>query len=189
MPEQRPLDLGRVGVEAADDEHVLQPVGDGDVPVVVHDADVAGVEPALGVDGLGRGLGVLEVAGHHRVAPDEDLPRAAPAGSSAPAASTIRTSVSGMARPEVWEMTSGGSPPAAHGDHPGGLGQAVGGEDGGEGELGPHPADELDGDGRRPGHRQPERGEVVVGPRPGVVEDGLVERGGAREHGDPLGRH
>ncbi len=80
----------------------------------------------------------------------------------------------GMARPEVWEMVVGVVALAAHRDDPGGLGEAVGGEDGGEGELGAHALDELDRDGRRPRHGQPERGEVVVGPA-GMVEDRLVE--------------
>ena len=40
---------------------------------VVDDADVAGVEPALGVDGLARRLGLAVVLLHHRAAADEDL--------------------------------------------------------------------------------------------------------------------
>ena len=52
-PHQRLLDLGRVDVEAAGDVHVLEPVGDGQVAVLVEGADVAGVQPAVGVDGLG----------------------------------------------------------------------------------------------------------------------------------------
>ena len=53
MAEDRVLDLGRVDVEPADDEHVLLAVGDLQVAALVHHADVAGVQPAVGVDGLG----------------------------------------------------------------------------------------------------------------------------------------
>ena len=52
-------------LKPADDEHVLDAVGDADVACVVDVPDVAGVQPAVGVDGLGGGLGVVEVADHH----------------------------------------------------------------------------------------------------------------------------
>jgi hypothetical protein len=54
---QQVLDLGRVGVEPADDEHVLLAVGDPEVAALVEHPDVAGVQPALGVDRLGGLLG------------------------------------------------------------------------------------------------------------------------------------
>jgi hypothetical protein len=54
------LDLGRVGVEAADDEHVLHAIGDRDVAALIHHCDVAGVQPAVGVDRLGRALGIVD---------------------------------------------------------------------------------------------------------------------------------
>ena len=62
MLEDRVLDLGRVHVEPADDEHVLLAVGDLEVAALVHHADVAGVQPAVGVDRLARRRVVLEVA-------------------------------------------------------------------------------------------------------------------------------
>src|ERR1019366_4174687 len=68
VAEEQVLDLGRVGVDPADDEHVFLPVGDPDVAPVVHDRDVTGVQPAVGVDrGFGL-LGLLEVAAHDVVA-------------------------------------------------------------------------------------------------------------------------
>ena len=50
------LDLGRVDVEPAGDDHVLEPVDDVQVAVVVQVADVAGVMPAVpgGLGGRGR---------------------------------------------------------------------------------------------------------------------------------------
>src|SRR4029453_9805084 len=41
------LDLGRVGVEAADNEHGLGPAHDAQAAALVHDAEVAGAQPAL----------------------------------------------------------------------------------------------------------------------------------------------
>ena len=60
----RALDLGRVDVLAAGDDHVLHPVVDVDVAVGVHVAGVAGVHPAVGGLGAGGGLGLLPVAQH-----------------------------------------------------------------------------------------------------------------------------
>ena len=59
---QHLLDLGGVAVEAADDEHVLAAIGDAQETLLVEHADVAGVQPAVGVDRLGRRGGILEVA-------------------------------------------------------------------------------------------------------------------------------
>ena len=80
VAQQQVLDLGRVRVEAADDEHVLDPADDAQVAVGVEGAEVAGVQPAVGVDrGRGR-LRVVEVAAHHGVAAHEDLARLARRG-------------------------------------------------------------------------------------------------------------
>ena len=46
MAQQRVLDLGRVGVEAADDEHVLDPSDDAQATGVVDRPEVAGAQPA-----------------------------------------------------------------------------------------------------------------------------------------------
>jgi hypothetical protein len=69
---ERLLDLQRGDVLAARDDHVLRPVLDLDVAVGVPDGQVAGVEPAAGERGVG-GARVLEVALHHRVAPQQHL--------------------------------------------------------------------------------------------------------------------
>ena len=44
---QRTLDLRRVGVEAADDHHVLQAIQEPEVAALVERADVARVQPAV----------------------------------------------------------------------------------------------------------------------------------------------
>ena len=62
---ERLFDLGGVDVEATADVHVLESVRDAEVARVVDGPDITGVQPAVGVDGLCRGLGVIEVAQHH----------------------------------------------------------------------------------------------------------------------------
>ena len=73
MGEQHVLDLARVDVLAAADDHVLEPAVDAQVAALVHGAEVAGVQPALGVDGGGGRLGHLEVAVHRLVAAGAEL--------------------------------------------------------------------------------------------------------------------
>ncbi len=69
---QHLLDLARVDVAAAGDDQVPGAVEQGEIPVLVEAADVAGVEPAAPHGGRGR-LGVLPVAEHDRVAPNGHL--------------------------------------------------------------------------------------------------------------------
>jgi len=61
---QHPFHLDRVDVLAAGDDHVLQPVLDEDVAAVVDSADIAGAEPAVLCDRLGRRLGLVVVTLH-----------------------------------------------------------------------------------------------------------------------------
>ncbi|MCY1451869.1 hypothetical protein D9M71_687580 [compost metagenome] len=68
------FDLCRVAVEAADDEHVLEAVGNGQVALRVQAPDVTRVQPALGVDGLGGGSWVLEIPLHDVEAAQADFP-------------------------------------------------------------------------------------------------------------------
>lgn len=58
---------------AGEDDKVLLAAGDVIEAFLIHPGQVAGVEPAVGVDDLFRGLGVLVVAQHHAVALDADL--------------------------------------------------------------------------------------------------------------------
>ena len=76
QPGQHLLDLGRIHVEAAADVHVLEPVGDPEIAVLVECPDVAGVQPAVGVDGRRGGLGIVEVAEHHVGTAQQHLTRA-----------------------------------------------------------------------------------------------------------------
>ena len=73
MRDQHAFDLGRIDVEPAGDEHFLLAVGDRDVALFVHEADVAGMEPAIGRDRGARRFGIVEIADHHADAPDHHL--------------------------------------------------------------------------------------------------------------------
>ena len=66
------LDLLRVDVAAAGDDHVLGAAGDEEIAVVVDEAEVAGVDPAAVAHHRRRRLGVLEVALHRRRAAELD---------------------------------------------------------------------------------------------------------------------
>src|SRR4051794_20482763 len=68
------LDLGRRDVLAARrDDDVLHPVGDLDETFIVDRADVAGVQPAPGVDGFGGLLRLIEVTHEQEIALDQDF--------------------------------------------------------------------------------------------------------------------
>src|SRR4029079_7186385 len=77
MAQQVLLDLARVDVLAAADQHVLDAADDVRVAVGVDRREVAAVHPAGGVDRLARALVVLPVAAHHRVATRAQLARVA----------------------------------------------------------------------------------------------------------------
>jgi hypothetical protein len=62
VEQQFALDLGRVDVDAAGDEHVLLPPGDRVEAVGVAAGRVAGVEPAVGIERRSGRLRVVPVA-------------------------------------------------------------------------------------------------------------------------------
>jgi hypothetical protein len=55
MPQQYLLDLARVDIAAAADDHILGPVAQGQKPILVKAAEIAGVQPAA-AQSLGTGL-------------------------------------------------------------------------------------------------------------------------------------
>ena len=61
----RGLDLDRRDPLASGADRLRRASGDGEVAVGVAGDEVAGVEPAVGVDGLGGGVGTVEVAREH----------------------------------------------------------------------------------------------------------------------------
>src|SRR6202022_4525553 len=62
-----------VDVEAAANNHVLYPVDDVDIAVLVAPCEVAGMEPAIAHRFGGR-FWAFVIAFHHIVPPDSDLP-------------------------------------------------------------------------------------------------------------------
>ena len=109
MTHQRVLDLGRVGVEAPDDEHVLDAADDAQSPGRVDDPQVARAQPPLGRQHLGRLGGIVEVAGHHAAAAQQHLARLA-RRDVVPARPTTRSSNPGRGLPTVVATASGSSP-------------------------------------------------------------------------------
>jgi hypothetical protein len=108
MAQQVLLDLARVDVLAAADQHVLDPADDVRVALGIDRRQVAGVHPAGGVDRLARARLVLPVAAHDRVAARAELAGGADR-TIRPAPSTIFTSRCGWIRPTVETRRSSGS--------------------------------------------------------------------------------
>ena len=72
------LQLGRVHIVAGGDDHPLDPLAEVHKAVLVHAAQIAGVEPnpalRMAAKGLGSLLRVIHIAQHHRRPGDADLP-------------------------------------------------------------------------------------------------------------------
>ena len=71
------LDLARIDVFAAADDHVLDAADDVAVAVGIEGGQIAGVHPAGAVQRLGRALRIIPIAQHHGVAPCAELARLA----------------------------------------------------------------------------------------------------------------
>src|SRR5205823_12637798 len=67
VAQQHLLDLARIDVAAAGNDHVLRAVAQGQKAVLVDAAEIAGVQPAA-AQGLGIGLGVLPITLHDAIA-------------------------------------------------------------------------------------------------------------------------
>ena len=70
------LDLDRVDVLSAAHDHVLDPVGQEEIALVVEVAAIAGAQPAVGGKRRGGLNRAIEVPGHHVRCPQPDLPDA-----------------------------------------------------------------------------------------------------------------
>src|SRR6185436_5151098 len=132
--------LGSDLLSARGDDEVLLAVGDDQEAVLVDDPYVAGVEPALGIDGLRRVLRLVEVALHDVRAAGQDLPvRGDP----------HLDAVERLAHRARLQVVG-----AVAGDHRAGLGEAVALEDDQAG--GPEELRDLPGQGGAAGDEQPE---------------------------------
>ena len=65
----------RIRIEAADDEHVFESIGDCNVAPLVHDADVTSMEPPVGINCLRCCFGIGKVSRHHVVSTADDFAR------------------------------------------------------------------------------------------------------------------
>ena len=72
VAQQHLLNLARIDVHAARDDHVLRAILERQEAIFIEAADIAGVEPAA-LEGGRVGLGVLPVAGHDDFAPHAHL--------------------------------------------------------------------------------------------------------------------
>ena len=68
MLQQLIFDLSWVAVEAARDKHVFQAIGDADIAIDIECSDVTRVQPAIRIDRVSRGLGVIKIARHDVIA-------------------------------------------------------------------------------------------------------------------------
>jgi len=100
MFEQEFLDLSRVDVLSAPDHHVLAASGDPNVAILVHDAQVAGVQPIPLVYGLACPLFIVPVAVHDHETPEAKFALGAKRAGLA-FVSAIFTSICGCTRPTV----------------------------------------------------------------------------------------
>lgn len=78
VSEKEFLDLSRVDVFATADEHVLDPASDCHVTILIHRSEVAGMHPAVLIDGFGGLLRVVPVTLRHRVTAGKHLAGFAP---------------------------------------------------------------------------------------------------------------
>src|SRR6266850_766446 len=67
MPEKELLDLARIDVLSAANDHVLDPSDDVAIALFIDGGEVAGVHPAGAVDRRCRALWIFPITGHHRV--------------------------------------------------------------------------------------------------------------------------
>src|ERR1700722_1303436 len=73
MAVEKLLDLARIDVLAAADDHVLDAPDDVAIAFRVDGGEVAGVHPARRIDGLAGALRIVPIAEHHRIAAREEL--------------------------------------------------------------------------------------------------------------------
>ena len=156
MVGEQALDLGRVAIEAAHDEHVLEAVGDAQVTALVEHTDIAGVQPALGVDGLARGGLVAQIALHHVVAAQQHLTRLARGHGHALRVDAAHFGARDGAAASAGHGLGAVAGVADRGDTAA-FGQAVGGRDIGNAELLAHAGDQHRRHIGRAGHRDAQR--------------------------------
>ena len=185
MTRQCRFDLCRIRIETADDEHVTEAIGDAEVAQCVDPTDVARVEPAAGIDRLGRGLGIIQVAGHQVVPAHHDFACGSDRLLDAMLVDDAQLDPADHATGRLGDQLDRVARPA-HGHDTGRLGDAVRGDHVGEAELAHHSFHEHRRYRRRAGDRQSERAEVELA-APRVRQQRLVDGRWTGQHRDLLG--
>ena len=111
MGVEKLLHFAGIDVFAAANDHVARAAGDVEASVFAHHAQVAGVQPAVGLDHVCGAFRIAVVALHHRVAAHADLALLADGAVSRQSVVDMTLiSVCGMARPTVLTRISIESP-------------------------------------------------------------------------------
>ena len=142
--------------------------GDFDVAIGEHDRQVAGVEPAIRVDGAAGGFRVAVVALHHHVAARAELAGFAPGHAFRPSARRSLTSALGRAAPTVETRVSTGSSAFDIVISGRCLGLPVGDGDAGAVHFGHHALHHFDRARRAGHHAGAQRREIERARTPGV---------------------
>ena len=74
MLEQSVFDFRGKHVLASPDNHILYPAGDFQIALIIHTAQISGVQPTVCIDSFTRRLGVVVVTDHVAIGPDADFP-------------------------------------------------------------------------------------------------------------------
>ena len=174
VAEQELLDLARIDVLAAADQHVLHAADDVAVALGVDRREVAAVHPAGRVDRLARALGLVPVAAHHQVAARAQLARHADRDDAAALIDDLDLDVrldAAHGRHAALERVVD----ARLERHRAGFGHAVGDGDLVHVHVGDHPAHGLDR-ARRAGHDAGAQRRQVVCAEVRVIELGDEHR-------------
>ena len=73
MADEELLNFTGEEILPAANDHLLEPTHDVDIPVNIHRGQIARMQPALAINGLGGLLRHLVVAGHHQETPATDF--------------------------------------------------------------------------------------------------------------------
>jgi hypothetical protein len=157
-----------------------QSPGQPDVAARVHRAEVAGVEPAVPVDGHGRRPRVVEVAEHDLVAADPDLAdRPARRGRPGPAFDDLELRA-GQRPADAAEPVGQRVGRCRRGEQAGGFGLRERGQDR-NAEQCFRVAREIRGDPRAAAHHRAQRAEIALRQRRVAEHPGQHPRGGAQQ--------
>ena len=157
------LDLAGIDVFAAADDDVARAAGEVDAAVLVHDAEVAGVQPAVRVDGERRGFGLGVVALHDHVATRTDFALRADGGGRAADGGDDFDFCLRHSAPDRVHADVDGIVGVGHGDDRRAFRLTVRDDQFSNVHIGEHALHQLDGAGRAGHHPGAQAGEIESG--------------------------